>query len=156
MEISVEAHLHGPLFQLGTPENIMARYRHMVGERLADEGQRRIRAYLPTQYMYLGHSGGDPKHNPVPRNAGFLQENVHVDVVTTDRAIITTDPVIYGAWIEGTAYGNEIIWKGRLRRGLPGRFPGYHTFRIVSQELNTEAKDIAYSILPTYIAELNA
>lgn len=153
-EVSVEA--QGPLFQMGTPEAIMARYREMVGNEIAEEGQRRIRAYLPTQYMYLGNSGGDPKHNPVPPNAGFLAASVRVDRVVSDSAIITTDPVIYGPWIEGIAPGNEREWPGRVARGLPGRFPGYHTFRIIGQELNAEADAIAYRVLPQYIAELNA
>jgi hypothetical protein len=143
-----------PIFN-GTAVFDIKRYRRRISQAIADEGVRLIRAYLPTQYMYLGHHGGDPHHNPVPPNAGELAASIVTDRVRTDRVLIRGDMVTYGAWIEGIDDRNLIVWPGRLRRGLSGRFPGYHTFRIIRQVLDERAKGIAERELPRYLKEIN-
>lgn len=152
---------HGSLFVGNVESNVPFRsvirdYSEHLTTVLSERAQTEIRAYLPTQYMYLGHNGGDPKHNPVPKNAGALEASVHEERVTTDWVRVTTDPVIYGPWIEGVSWGNFVIWPGRVKRGLPGRFPGYHAFRREAQELNVVAENIANVEFQPYLAQLNA
>lgn len=154
MKITFDTSVSGPLFD-GTAPAIIKRYTEKVGAVIGDKAVSDIRAYLPTQYMYLGHSGGDPRHNPIPGNAGALQASIVAERASSERVMVYGDRVTYGAWIEGVSDLNAVIWPGRLRRGLPGRFPGYHTFRIIAQELNKEASDIAYREMPPYLAELN-
>lgn len=152
LEISVDA--SGAVFD-GRAIEEMYRYTQQVEERIGEEGVTRIRAYLPTQYMYLGHHGGDPVHNPIPVNAGMLQAAIHSERQTPEQVIVTDTPVTYGDWIEGVSALNLVIWRGRLRRGLSGRFPGYHTFRIITQILDAEAGNIAEGELPPYLAMIN-
>jgi hypothetical protein len=152
-KVTVDA--HGTLFIPGAPEAIMLLYSNSVTGILGDMGVNMIRAYLPTQYMYLGHNGGDPKFNPVPPNAGLYQSGIHTDRQTPYVNLIHDTPVVYGPWLEGVGSRNPIIWPGRLKRGLPGRFPGYHTFRIISQELDMVAEDVANEQLGRYVEELN-
>lgn len=161
MIVNFSTHAHGTLFNAGRewPEgfrSIMDIYIGTVTRVLEDKARTEIKAYLPTQYMYLGHHGGDPKHNPVPPNAGEYMMAVTSDRVALNHARVYVDNVIYGAWIEGDAPGNLRIWKGRLARGLPGRFPGYHAFRKEAQALQLEAHDIALQELPPFLAGLNA
>lgn len=143
----------GPIFE-GRADGIIRRALQDIEDEIGDEAVTRIRAYLPTQYMYLGHHGGTPATNPIPRNAGFLQASVHTYRASAEVRMVTDDRVIYGPWIEGIAAGNLEIWKHR-RNPPPRRFPGYHAFRKIAQQLNAEAQDIAERKLPPYIGELN-
>lgn len=150
IEVSVDA--SGPVFN-GMAEMAAREFAHHVEETLGDLGVSMIRAYLPTQYMYLGHHGGTPAFNPVPADAGMLQAAIHtIDVA--DAVVVTDDPVIYGAWIEGVAYGNLIIYPHR-RNPPPRRFPGYHAFRKITQSLNAMANPIAHREIGPYLAVMN-
>jgi hypothetical protein len=153
----VEFHIFadGPIFDSDREQAIIDMYRYTLTERLGNMSVNMIRAYLPTQYMYLGHNGGDPFHNPIPPDAGRLQEAIHTERQTEDRVIVTDTPVTYGAWIEGVSSLNAVTWDGRVRRGLSPRFPGYHAFRIICQKVNDVTEDIAQAELATYVEELN-
>jgi hypothetical protein len=105
--------------------------------------------------MYLGNNGGNPYDNPVPGNAGYYQSVIH-KLDAGDSVLIHDTPCVYGPWLEGVGSKNPIVWPGRIRRGLGGRFEGYHTFRVIAQRLRLIAVDIAYSELPPYIEEMNA
>lgn len=155
MDFSFDIHADGPVFDGRAKEEAHLYGEHLV-DRLSQTAVNRIKIYLPAQYMYLGHNGGDPIHNPVPPNAGFLQASIHTDRVSDDIAIVTDDPVTYGAWIEGIDAMNLVPWRGRVRRGLSPRFPGYHTFRIIAQQLDAQCEGIALSMLPPYIDLMNA
>lgn len=155
VDINIHVRASGPMFE-GDSEGIMHRYLEDVVGRLGEEAVNRIRAYLPTQYMYLGHNGGDPVHNPVPSDAGALAASIQTDRQSPEMVQVLGDRVSYGSWIEGDSTLNAVMWPGRVRRGLPARFPGYHAFRLITQELNAEAADIAESMLPPYLAALNA
>ena len=159
--LDISTYAHGTLFYgtLNDPvvfRGIVRDYADHLTNVLSDRAVADIRAYLPTQYMYLGHNGGDPKHNPIPKNPGFLQESVHSEIVTAEHHRVTTDPVVYGPWIEGISERNLVIFPGRLRRGLSGRFPGYHAFRKIAQDLDLAAEDIAQREFLPYLTELNA
>jgi hypothetical protein len=108
--------------------------------------------------MYLGHNGGDPIHNPVPDNAGYLVSTIHSRRETPNSSLVLDGgypEVIYGPWIEGIGPGNFYIWPGRIRRGLSPRFPGYHAFQKIAHQVQSEASDLAYQELPPYLGELN-
>lgn len=153
MLIYLDLSRHGPFFNGGIPV-IMDRYCRHLEDVIGDDAVARIRAYLPDQYMYLGHHGGTPRFNPIPPNAGELEAAIHSERQVRDAVVVNDDPVTYGAWIEGVDSRNLIVWPHR-RNPPPRRFPGYHTFRTITQILNVEAADIAYRELPTYLEEMN-
>ena len=154
MPIYIDVELHGSI-PAGIVPEIIHRYKlHLEGV-LGDTGVDLIRAYLPTQYMYLGFNGGDPYYNPVPPNAGALVASIHTDRAAADHQLIVGDDLVYGPWIEGVAVGNTFIWPGRIQRGLSARFPGYHTFRKITQVLDAAVSDIAYREIQPYIREIN-
>lgn len=132
---------HGALLD-GTAHGDVRRFMVHIEDYLAEEAISRIRAYLPTQYMYLGHNGGTPYYNPVPPNAGFYQTQIHSTRLDVDSVMVTDTPVVYGPWLEGVSSKNLVIWPHRFNPP-PRRFPGYHTFRIIGQQLNSEAGAIA-------------
>jgi hypothetical protein len=154
--ITVDA--SGPVFD-GRAQAIIAEYARRVEDRLGSDGVQRIRQYLPTQYMYLGHNGGDPIHNPVPSDAGYLVAHILAHRDTPESVLITDGGypgMIYGPWIEGIAPGNTYFgMAGRAARGLPPRFPGYHAFRKTTHELNMVATEIAEAMLPPYLGLIN-
>lgn len=153
MDIDIGVDISGPMFD-GRAEAAMGQYVTHLITKIAQEGVNRIRAYLPTQYMYLGHHGGTPQTNPIPPDAGALAASVQFDNVSPELAIIHGDRVTYGAWIEGVSDLNYIIWPHR-RNPPPRRFPGYHAFRLIAQQLNLEAEDIATTELQPYLMEMN-
>lgn len=154
MDLEINVGLRGAIVD-GFAVEEMHRYKLRVEEVIAEHGVSMIRTYLPTQYMYLGHSGGNPKSNPVPPGAGTLAASVVNELQVDESQVIRGDLVTYGAWIEGVDALNMRIWGGRVQRGLSPRFPGYHTFRIITQELDKIAEDIAYAELPRYIEAIN-
>jgi hypothetical protein len=154
-DISVDA--KGPVFD-GRWVGIMYRYKQAVLDKLSDTSVHRIKEYLPTQYMYLGHNGGNPRDNPVPPDAGYLVSTIHQRRETEDSHLVLDGgypQVIYGPWIEGIGPGNFYIWPGRIRRGLSPRFPGYHAFQKTAHEVQMVASDLAEEVLPPYLAALN-
>lgn len=152
LEISVD--ISGPFFNGIAALEIESYCRHLE-QKLGDIGVTRIRHYLPTQYMYLGHHGGTPKFNKIPIDAGALQAAIHTDRQVKDSLIITDSPVTYGAWIEGVDDLNLVVWPHH-RNPPARRFPGYHTFRIITQILNSEAEGVALRELPPYLRAMNA
>ncbi len=152
VDINIEFDASGPVFN-GDAIRDVEEFAHHVEEVLGDLGVTMIRAYLPTQYMYLGHHGGTPMFNPVPPGAGELQAAIHT-IDMEESVLITDDPVIYGPWIEGVATGNFRVWPHH-RSPPPRRFPGYHTFRRITQSLDAIATPIAIRELPPYLAAMN-
>lgn len=153
MDLNIKVTSRGVVFR-GMAPAIVHRYAQHVEDVLGDRAVEDIRAYLPEQYMYLGHHGGTPEFNPVPSNAGFYQSQIRSDRASVNRVMVTDSNVVYGPWLEGISTLNEVVWPHR-RNPPPRRFPGYHTFRIIAQQLNVEATGIALSELPPYLAELN-
>jgi hypothetical protein len=152
MDVTVD--LSGPVSD-GEALMDVGRYVSHLIDVISDKAVSDIRAYLPEQYMYLGHHGGTPLYNPVPANAGELVAAIHSERVTEDMAVVTDTPVTYGPWIEGVSALNAVVWPGRVRRGLSGRFPGYHAFRTIAQVLDGEVEGIAEQELIPYLVEMN-
>jgi hypothetical protein len=144
----------GPVFD-GSAEMAVTTYKEYLENSISDMAVNRIRAYLPTQYMYLGHNGGTPMFNPVPANAGYLASQIHTDRVSDEAVLVTSDPVTYGPWIEGISDLNLVVWPHR-RNPPPRRFPGYHAFRLIAQQLNAQAEEIANREIQPYIQEMNS
>lgn len=153
VEIHIDVNLSGPIVT-GMARDEVRRFKEHVENTLGDIGVSMIRAYLPTQYKYLGHHGGTPEFNPVPPNAGFLTSQVHTEIAVSDAVLITDGPVVYGPWIEGIAPGNLIVWPHR-RNPPPRRFTGYHAFRKIGESLDAMATPIAYRELPVFIRMMN-
>jgi hypothetical protein len=153
IRIKFDVSLHGAIAD-DMVEPILDRYAHHLEGVLADKGVAMIRAYLPTQYMYLGANGGDPFRNRVPPGAGHLVTTIH-DISVADYALIVQDEGVYGPWIEGEAIGNNFFWPGRVRRGLSPRFSGYHTFRKIADALDDMAEEVAEEEIQYYIREIN-
>jgi hypothetical protein len=124
----------GPLFD-GRAAAEVRLYCRETEEFLAEEAARRIQEFLPTQYKYLGHGGGNPKDNPQPSNAGYYEAH---------GARVTDSDVIYGPWLEGVSERNQAY-----------RFPGYGAFRRASQQLDMESAVIADRKMAPYVAAMN-
>ena len=131
MATSTEVHTHGPLFD-GEASVILDRYILQARQDVADEGITRVHHHL----------GEVLRHN-----TGRYESRIHRER-RVDSDIITDTPVVYGPWLEGVG----------SRNSPKTRFPGYKTFRLVSQGLDTDAGDIAERTLHDghYLEELNA
>src|ERR1043166_5340805 len=133
----------GPLFN-GTAAVAITRYCRLLETAVGDEGVTLIKHRLPSQYKYLGHSGGDAMLTPRPDNAGFYASQIQAHRELTE-VVITDGDVIYGPWLEGVGGRNSPVM----------RFGGYRTFRVVSQELIVTANTIADRVMPILMEELN-
>jgi hypothetical protein len=154
MGINLEVSLRGAIIS-GEAEEAAQRYARHMEDVLGDKAVTDIRAYLPTQYMYLGHHGGTPESNPVPQNAGALTASVVAERQSENEVMVLGDRVTYGAWIEGDTSLNMIVYPHR-RNPPPRRFPGYHAFRLVAQLLQGQAEEIALAELPPYLEEMRS
>lgn len=154
MNLEVDVDISGPIWE-GLTEDIMRRYKFRVENVLGDRGVTDIKAYLPTQYMYLGHHGGSPRFNPIPGDVGTYQAGIHTERQSENELLIHDTPVVYGPWLEGVSGENLEIFPHH-RNPPPRRFPGYHAFRLIAQVLNREAERIAQREIDPYIRELNA
>jgi hypothetical protein len=136
------AKISGPVFD-GQAEAAAESFCVGLDRTLAEEAVARIKAYLPTQYKYLGHSGGSPRDNPVPKDAGYYEAQIHAEAVG-EAYLVTDTPAVYGPWLEGVSDLNNAR-----------RFPGYGAFRQTSQQLDAEAVAIAETELPPHLAAMN-
>lgn len=66
---------------------------------------------------------------------GYYRSRIRVEN-EGDRARVTDAGVVYGPWLEGVSQRNRRT-----------RFPGYHTFRTVAQDVRREAPKIAERIV---------
>jgi hypothetical protein len=143
------ADVSGPLFN-GDADRAVRDYCHEVTQHIADEAALRIKLYLPTQYKYLGHSGGPRGRGSVPRpergrgwGPGYYASQVHAEAAP-DGYRVTDSGVIYGPWLEGES-----------ERNMAYRFPGYHAFRKICDEMERDADTIAEEIIPPYLERMN-
>ena len=121
----------GPIFD-GRAQEILNRYIDAAKNAVADEGVNRIHNRLA---------------EVLRRDTGFYEAHIHTERQVNDL-VITDTPVVYGPWLEGVG-----------SRDYPRtRFPGYFTFRFVTQCLQHDAADIATKEFHDggYDAELNA
>lgn len=99
-----------------------------INEAMAVEGVNRVKARLSTVLR-----------NP----SGFYESRIAVERRVTYRGVYDRG-VLYGGWLEGVD-----------RRNATTRFKGYHTFRLVKQELQADMKQIAQPVVNKYIEQMN-
>jgi len=120
----------------------MERAKYAITAELGEEGVNMIHNYLPTVYKY--------PHDPASLHGtkhfmpGLYQSDIHTDRQTPSINLVHDTPVVYGPWLEGVGSRNQVT-----------RFKGYHTFRIIAQQLEAEAAAIADRVIQPFIAELN-
>lgn len=127
--VTVDVTKLGPVFT-GQAAGAARRYGEHVQNYIADRAVRDIRAYLPGVY-----------EGPY---TGYYQTRIHVEK-EGDGLMVTDTPVVYGPWLEGVGSRDYPVT----------RFKGYHTFRIIGQQLDAEAEQIAEALLPPYLDEMN-
>jgi hypothetical protein len=118
----------GPLFD-GNVDRIMESICAKVTEEVAQQGYDRVQQRL---------------HQVLRHPTGYLQSRIKTDRISPTRASINNGRLVYGPWIEGTGSRNRTT-----------RFKGYHTFRIVTQDLDAVAGEIAAKIIAREIGRLN-
>lgn len=68
--------------------------------------------------------------------------------IVVNRAVqartLTDSGVVYGGWLEGVD-----------RRNKTTRFKGYHTFRLIKQQLNVDKAHIAQPAVNQFVKEMN-
>lgn len=70
---------------------------------------------------------------------GFYQSHIDIKVIDT-HAVVSDSGVIYGPWLEGVSSRNK-----------RSRFKGYHTFRLVNQQIQAKSVDVAERDLHRYL-----
>lgn len=126
--VNITVQQKGMIFNAAASKAAGQRMTTRIGEMVAQEGVNRIRARL-----------GHVLRNPT----GFYESKIQVDRRVQYRGI-TDGGVIYGGWLEGVASTNRTT-----------RFKGYHTFRIVQQELRKDVERVAQPAVDQYIEEMN-
>lgn len=118
----------GPLFDGHAVEILAAGCRH-AEDRLAEDLIARIRTHLA---------------GVIRVNHGRYEAHIHSEDQDGHK-VVTDRWIVYGPWLEGTGSRNSPVT----------RFPGYHTFRIVSQEFGYVADNLVSAELDPYVAEVN-
>ncbi len=116
----------GPLAD-GRAQAALDLYAHEVVQKVAGQGQQMVRDHLNTV---------------IRQNHGVYVSRVNVRDVGADAARIEND-MVYSPWLEGTSQRNRST-----------RFKGYHTFRLVRQQLDAKAEAMAEEILRPYLARM--
>ena len=117
---------HGPLFN-GQARTALTAYVRAAEEVVADAGVNLAQARL-----------GSVLRNPT----GFYESSIVTDRASVGEVI--HDSTAYGPWLEGVSSRNQST-----------RFKGYHTFRMVTQQLDRAAGGIAQRILGPFLARMN-
>src|SRR5258706_15742352 len=115
----------GPLFN-GQAEVALAEYLRVMPEKIAAKGKDMVREHLNAVIM---------------ANRGVYVSRVHVRGLGATQ-IISND-MVYSPWLEGVS-----------RRNHSTRFRGYHTFRLIGQELDALAEPMAQEIRRPYLARI--
>lgn len=118
--------MSGPLFD-GRAEPLIEHFLTDAEEDIAQEGENRVHARL-----------GQVLRHPT----GYYESRVQTDRSVGDISV-TDSGVIYGPWLEGVS-----------RRNQTTPFKGYHTFRIVGQQLDADAGGMLQQRMPRLIQEL--
>lgn len=126
----VTVNFSGPLFD-GAAMGIIGRYCKAVQRKIGQHAQDEVHARL----------GAVIRHP-----TGYYEGHIHTEMQAADL-VVTDTPVVYGPWLEGVGSRNSPVT----------RFPGYHTFLLVTQKVNAEAGELAEAELAEggYLEELN-
>lgn len=116
----------GPIFDERAP-HIIAEYTDKIERSVGDEAVDQVRLRLDAVL----------KHQ-----TGRYRSSIHREVQEPGVSV-NDGGMVYGPWLEGTGSRNEST-----------RFKGYRTFRIVQQEIDSRAEEIAEHELPPYLMRL--
>lgn len=125
-----DVEFHGPWFDDAVYEEAMRRFQRDASMDIADEGVRAVRVRLST---VLKHPTGRYEASIRAREQPF------------DTAKIDGDSLIYSRWLEGTGSRNFPVT----------RFRGYHTFELVTPDLQAHAAGLAGPSFERFIEEIN-
>lgn len=128
VSLSTSVKVSGPLFDPGVAERVFDRAAEAGGAEVAQVAVDLVRARLST---VLRHP------------TGRYSSRVVADLAVPDRPTVTDGGIVYGPWLEGTASRND-----------RSRFKGYRTFRIVAQELDGKAAELAEPAVLKVVEEL--
>jgi hypothetical protein len=125
-----DVQVSGPLYD-GTAPGIIDRYMKSAKDKIGQHAEDEVHARL-----------GEVIRHPT----GYYEGHIHTEM-QADDLVVTDTPVVYGPWLEGVG----------SRNSPKTRFPGYHTFLLVSQKLDGEAEALADAELDEggYIEALN-
>lgn len=123
----------GPLFRPGESEKLIAAYIVEAEKQIAEYGVDMVRNQYAKVFRYKYPS----------RHKGQAKAAVRNRMVNGHHQLQAGN-IVYGAWLEGTG-----------SRNARTRFGGYHTFRIVGQQLQDRAVRMAEVILQPYLSKLN-
>lgn len=128
MSVRIRVDLDGPLFD-ARAHQVMKAYVKDAKQEVADAGHQAV-------LMQLGRVLRHPTGN----------YEGHIAIKARGKALVIHDKkIIYGWWLEGIGSRNSPVT----------RFPGYFTFRLVRQELQTRAASIAEMVLrDKYLGDL--
>lgn len=124
--IGIEVSANGPIFD-GRADLITDRMCDDIAETVAQHGYDLIQ-------QRLGHVLRHP--------TGYYQSRIQVNDLGSDQIINDSD-VIYGPWLEGVGSRNKTT-----------RFKGYHTFRLVAEQLKGTAHVTAEQVAGKYVRGL--
>lgn len=85
-------------------------------------------------------------------NTGTYISYTH-EVPEGDTIVVTDRWIVYGPWLEGV--GSRVGPPGSGHWPLT-RFEGYHTYRIVAQEVNARVPEIAAETIVPYLRIMNS
>lgn len=122
----VDVEFRGPLFT-ENPEKVVADIADAIEVELGQIVVDQIKARLDST---LKHPTGYYRSRITASNAA-------------DSIVVSDSGVIYGAWLEGVGSRNKTT-----------RFKGYSTFRIVTQEIDTQAAKLAEPIVERELGRL--
>lgn len=126
--MNVKVEQKGTIFNAAATKAAGQRMTTRINDTLAQEAVNRIKARL-----------GQVLKQPT----GYYESRIQVDRRTQYRGV-TDSGVIYGGWLEGVSSRNKTT-----------RFKGYHTFRMIQQEMRKDARALAQPLVDQYVQEMN-
>lgn len=120
---------HGPLFD-GRAEAAGRRLVRDMRDTLGDRGKELVLERL-----------GQVIRHPT----GYYESQIRTQARGDYEVVVTDGGVVYGPWLEGTGSRNETT-----------RFKGYHTFQLISQELERDAEQLTRGDVDRAVAEMEA
>lgn len=123
----------------------MAKAITAIQDKLSAEGERLAASALSSS-IRVPHTGAAVSGiKTITASTTFQTGKYTMPVVAAEgESVVTSDLATYGPWLEGTGSRNQTT-----------RFKGYYSFRLATQELDTNAEDIAEETLKPYLEEMN-
>jgi ribosomal protein S6E (S10) len=126
MNVSVKQ--KGTIFSASKTKAQASRMVISINDALAQEGVNRVKARLRTVLQ-----------NPT----GYYESRIAVERRQVYRGVWDQN-VIYGGWLEGVTARNRTT-----------RFKGYHTFRLVRQQLNADSTQLAQPLVKQFVNDMS-